>query len=327
MRILNENRNSPWGTGTEAPCAGTAARRFTLSRNLVLRAKVVAAIRDFFSDHAFLEVETPYRIPSPAPELHIDPEPSGEWCLHTSPELCMKRLLAAGHSRIFQICKSFRKKERGDRHLPEFTLLEWYQAGSDYLEMMDQTRALVRAAASSLGLHSHLDYQGVRVRLDGAWPRIPVAEAFERFGSMSMEEALARDRFDDVMACDIEPRLGVEAPVFLYDYPADRASLARLKQDNPLLAERFELYIRGVEMCNAFSELTDPAEQRRRFEQERREQERLGKSVYPFPEKFLAALRGMPRAAGVALGVDRLVMLLVDAPGIDDVTAFTPEEL
>ncbi len=317
----------PWETGIDAPEAGEGFRQSYIIRNLAARAKVLSAIRDFFVDRGFLEVDTPCRIPAPAPELHIDPEPSGEWALHTSPELCMKRLLAAGCPRIFQICKCFRKQERGDRHLPEFTLLEWYHTGCDYRDMMSQTEALVRAAAASLGFRDRLMHQGARVELDGPWTRTPVAEAFRRFGSISMEEALARDRYDEVMGCEIEPRLGVKAPVFLYDYPAERGSLARLKPDNPLLAERFELYIAGMELCNAFTELTDPDEQRRRFEQERREQKRLGKPVYPMPEAFLAALERMPDAAGNALGVDRLVMVLTDAPKIDDVTAFTPEEL
>ncbi len=312
---------------TDHPGAGRLFRQSYIIRNLAARARVLGAIRDFFSERDFLEVDTPHRIPSPAPELHIDPESSGDWTLHTSPELCMKRLLAAGCPNIFQICKCFRRGERGDRHLPEFTLLEWYQAEMDYRGMMVQTEALVRVAASSLGLRDRLVYQGVRVDLAGSWPRIPVAEAFRRFGAVSMESALARDRYDEVMACEIEPRLGVGTPVFLYDYPAERGSLARLKPDNPGLAERFELYIAGVELCNAFPELLDPAAQLRRFQWERREQGRLGKPVFPMPERFLAALPYMPRAAGNALGVDRLVMLLVDAPRIDDVTAFTPEEL
>ncbi len=317
----------PWGTGIDAPGAETGFRQSSIIRNLVSRARILGAIRDFFTDQDFLEVDTPYRIPAPAPELHIDPEPSGEWCLHASPELCMKRLLAAGCPKIYQICKCFREKERGDRHLPEFTMLEWYQAGSDYHDMMDQTEALVRAAAFSPGPRDHLTFQGARVDLRGPWPRTPVAEAFRRFGPMSMAEALERDRFDEVMACEIEPHLGMEAPVFLYDYPAVRGSLARLKPDNPLLAERFELYIAGMEMCNAFTELTDPHEQRRRFGLERRERMRLGKPVYPMPEAFLAALDRMPGAAGAALGVDRLVMVLTDAAHIDDVSAFIPEEL
>jgi lysyl-tRNA synthetase class 2 len=154
-----------------------------------------------------------------------------------------------------------------------------------------------------------------------------VAQAFQRFSSMSMDQALACGRFDEVMGLEIEPQLGRPKPVFLCDYPAAQGALARLRPDNPGLAERFELYIAGLELCNAFSELTDPIEQRRRFEEQNLRRRQSGKPVYPIPEKFLAALADMPAAAGNALGVDRLVMLFADANRIDDVVAFTPEEL
>jgi lysyl-tRNA synthetase class 2 len=154
-----------------------------------------------------------------------------------------------------------------------------------------------------------------------------VVEAFEKYGSVSMEDALAAGRFDEVMAFEIEPQLGAPAPVFLCDYPAPQGALARLKPKDPLLAERFELYVAGVELCNGFSELTDAAEQRERFEKEQDLRRSLNKTVYPMPQKFLTALTDMPAAAGNALGIDRLVMLLADTDQIDDVVAFTPEEL
>jgi lysyl-tRNA synthetase class 2 len=154
-----------------------------------------------------------------------------------------------------------------------------------------------------------------------------VADAFRRFGRMTMDEALDRDCFDEVMGLDIEPRLGLDRPVFLVDYPARCGSLARLKASDPSVAERFELYIAGLELCNAFSELADPEEQRARFEAENRLRGAAGKPVYPAAEPFLAALGRMPPAAGIALGIDRLVMLLLDAGDIDEVVAFTPEEL
>lgn len=293
---------------------------------LKLRAAMLLSIRGFFRAADFLEIETPYRIPSPAPESHIDAVISGEWFLHTSPELCMKRLLAAGYPRIFQICRCFRAGERGTRHLPEFTLLEWYRSGADYRDLMVDCEALIGRVAVDLGLSGSCSWQGKRIDLDPPWERISVREAFARHASMTPEEALSRDCFDEVMA-DIEPRLGLEKPVFLYDYPAPLGALARLKAGEPHLAERFELYMAGLEMANAFSELTDAGEQRRRFEAANLQRRLGGCHVYPMPEAFLEALPRMPASAGIALGVDRLAMILTDRARIDDVVAFTPETL
>ncbi|MGD2011453.1 MAG: EF-P lysine aminoacylase EpmA [Desulfobacterales bacterium] len=295
--------------------------------NLRLRARIIRTVRQFFTEHDYLEVETPIRIPAPAPEAHIDAQPSGSWFLQTSPELCMKRLLAAGYPRIFQICKCFRRNERGGRHLPELTLLEWYTAGTNYNGMMAQCEALIGSVARVAGSGDMLRYQGQRIDLTPPWPRLTVAEAFDRLSSVSVEEALKENRFDEVMGLDIEPQLGIDKPVFLYDYPAACGALARLKPEDCRLAERFELYIGGLELCNAFTELTDPTEQRLRFEEERKMRRLAGKSVTPMPAKFLSALKEMPAAAGNALGIDRLVMLFADTTEIDDVVAFTPEEL
>jgi lysyl-tRNA synthetase class 2 len=302
-------------------------RQSAIAPNLVQRAHIIHAIRRFFVQNRYLEVETPLRIPAPAPELHIDAEPSGEWFLHTSPELCMKRLLAAGFRRIFQIAKCFRKKERGRRHLPEMTLLEWYTANADYQAMMDQCQDLVLFLADHLGLDQSLSYQGHTIDLRPPWPRLTVEEAFGCFGSLSMAEALQSGRFDEVMGLEIEPRLGLSRPVFLHDYPAACGALARLKAGHPEVAERFELYMGGLELCNGFSELTDPEEQRLRFEEESNRRHHSGKTTYPMPEAFLEALADMPPASGNALGLDRLVMLLTNQSHIDGVVAFTPEEL
>jgi lysyl-tRNA synthetase class 2 len=295
--------------------------------NLVLRGTILRAIRQFFFDQAYLEVETPHRIPAPAPETHIKAPPSGDWFLHTSPELCMKRLLAAGHDRLFQICRCFRDGERGDRHLPEFTMLEWYRARADYTDLMDDCEGLITCAASAAGASEHITYQGRTIDLSLPWLRMSVAEAFRRYTDTSVDTALAQDRFDELVGCTIEPQLGHDKPVFLYDYPASLAALARIHPDNPGVAQRFELYMGGLELANAFTELTDPAEQRRRFEEERGRMQRGGGTVYPMPEPFLNDLAAMPPAAGIALGLDRLVMLLADADTIDSVVAFTPEEL
>jgi lysyl-tRNA synthetase class 2 len=172
-----------------------------------------------------------------------------------------------------------------------------------------------------------LIYQGKEIKLAPPWPRISVGEAFEKLASIPLDDALAANRFDEIMVEKIEPNLAKNRPVFLYDYPACRAALARLKPQDLRFAERFELYIGGLELCNAFSELTDPVEQRERFKREMDHRRMASKPVYPMPEKFLEALESMPAAAGNALGIDRLVMLFADAEKIDQVVAFTPEEL
>jgi lysyl-tRNA synthetase class 2 len=294
---------------------------------LRLRAVMIRAIRRFFLDQDFLEIETPIRIPAPAPEFHIEPAASGEWFLQTSPELCMKRLLAAGYPKIYQICKCFRAGERGSRHLPEFTLLEWYRAGTDYLTLMDDCESLIACVAKELGLGGVISRQGDKIGLTPPWERLTVREAFSLYAEVSVEEALMGDRFDEIMACAIEPHLGRERPVFLYEYPATLGALARVKAEDREVAERFELYIDGMELANAFSELTDPVEQRQRFEKVSRNRRLENGSATPLPERFLKSLSRMPPSAGIALGLDRLAMILADQTIIDAVVAFTPESL
>jgi lysyl-tRNA synthetase class 2 len=284
-------------------------------------------VRQFFIENDYLEVETPYRIPAPAPEEYIDAQPSGNWYLHTSPELSMKRLLAAGYPRIFQICKCFRQNERGSKHLPELTMLEWYTAESTYHDVMDQCKDMVRFIARSIGYDHYISFQGSRISLKSPWLKVSVAEIFEQFASLPLEVALRENRFDELMGLEIEPRLGLDKPIFIYDYPASRAALARLKPDDRSVAERFELYIGGLELCNGFSELTDSVEQKMRFEREQERRRYSGKPLYPLPKEFLKALHDMPEAGGNAFGIDRLVMLFSDTLHIDDVVAFTPEEL
>lgn len=267
------------------------------------RARVLRAIRAFFDARGFTEVETPVRIPAPAPEPHIDCPPSGNWFLRASPELQMKKLLAAGMERIYQIGPCFRAGEKGRRHSPEFTMLEWYRANADYSQIaVDAEELLVEVLT-----RDHADVQ-----------RITVREAYLRWAGWDPVETWDQDRFDFDMATKIEPNLPKE-PLFLTDYPAPAASLARLKSDDPRVAERWELYVDGIELANAFTELIDPVEQRRRFELAREERRALGEADYPLDEEFLGALARMPPSGGVALGVDRLVMLACGASSITDV--------
>lgn len=295
------------------------------SQALHLRAKFIQGIRHFFIQHHFLEVETPIRIPSPAPEEHIEAIPSGNWFLQTSPELCMKRLLAAGYPRIFQFCKCFRTDERGSRHLPEFTMLEWYVAQFDYHQLMEQCEAMLIAGLKALEYDQRIIWQNKKINFASGWERITVADAFFRYAPLSCQEALVQDRFDEILVEYIEPLLGADHPTFLYDYPAKLAALARTKKSDPTVAERFELYIGGMEIANGFSELTDADEQRRRFEEAQQARAKKNWARYTMPEKFLQAMTTMPEAAGIALGIDRLVMLLTGTPDIDDVIAFPPE--
>jgi lysyl-tRNA synthetase class 2 len=302
-------------------------RQAFIRKNLLLRMRIIQAVRRFFNERDYLEVETPIRIPAPVPEAHIDVEASGNWYLQTSPEVCMKRLLAAGYPRMFQICKCFRQRERGNKHLPEFTILEWYCANSGYKDMMDQCEKMIRSVSQEVGGADSLVYQAKTIDLRPPWPRMTVKQAFETFSPIPIEEAIRSDRFEEIMVGDIEPNLGHPKPLFLCDYPAAMCSLSRLKPEDLSVAERFELYIAGLELCNAFTELNDPVEQRVRFHRDQQHRMTVGKKVYPMPEKFLESLSGMPESSGNALGIDRFVMLFANAATIDEVVTFTPEEL
>jgi lysyl-tRNA synthetase class 2 len=206
-------------------------------------------------------------------------------------------------------------------------MLEWYRAETDYRTLMDDCEILISRIAEELGLGDVVAWQGGRICLTPPWERITVREAFARYAGVGVEEALISDRFDEIMVCAIEPHLGRGKPVFLYEYPAALGALARVKAEDHEVAERFELYISGLELANAFSELTDPVEQRRRFEEASRERRLKSGLPCPLPERFLTSLARMPRSAGIALGMDRLAMILADQGTIDAVVAFTPESL
>ena len=287
------------------------------------RARIIQQIRAFFIEQNFLEVETPQRIPTNAPELHIDAVPSGDWFLQTSPELCMKRLLAAEYDKLFQICHCWRAGERGSTHLPEYTMLEWYCSHCDYHQLMHDCEALFVYLSSE----QQITWQGQIIDLSPPWPRMTIAEAFSQFSSIPLDTALATDEFDSVIAFEIEPKLPINKPIFLTEYPCEHASLARKKPSDQLVAERFELYIGGLELANAFSELTDPAEQQQRFTKEEQQRQKAGKTPYPCATPFLKELATLPPSAGIALGIDRLIMLFCNQKIIDEVVCFTPEQL
>ncbi|MBW2477680.1 MAG: EF-P lysine aminoacylase GenX [Deltaproteobacteria bacterium] len=287
------------------------------------RARIIQTVRAFFIGRDFLEIETPSRIPANVPEAQIEPIESSGWWLQTSPEVAMKRLLAAGFPNMFQVCRVWRHGERGRYHLPEFTLLEWYRANADYRDLMIDCTECIQDLVPS----GRLAWQGHNLNLEEPWEILTVCEAFDRYASISLSESLSRNCFDDILVEEIEPFLGSQTPTFLIDYPLRYAALARTKKDDPQFAERFELYMFGVEIANAFSELTDADEQKTRFEQEQTLQKLAGKGPFPKPEKFLSELGNMPHAAGIALGLDRLVMLMTDSRDIAEVVAFPPEEL
>jgi lysyl-tRNA synthetase class 2 len=275
----------------------------------------------------------------------------------------MKRLLAADYPRIFQISKCFRAGERGDKHLPEFTMLEWYAAGFNYQQLMDQCEEMIWTAFQNIGIaefirqnHGHepqnklrgvipsaardcstnkfqdtsllkFESHNKKISLAPPWERITVTEAFLKYAPVTCEKALAQDKFDEILVDYIEPHFGINKPTFLYDYPAKLAALAKLKEVDHSVSERFELYIGGLEIANGFSELTDAREQRRRFEDALKKRAERNWAHYEMPEKFLQSLETLPTCAGIALGIDRLVMIMTGAAGIDEVVAFPPENL
>lgn len=297
---------------------------------LWLRAQVIKAVRDFFWDRGFLEVETPALIPANAPEEHINPIGTlSSWQLQTSPEICMKRLLGKGHKRLFQVSRCWRSNERGSHHLSEFTMLEWYRADCDYNALMADCEELLQYVVATCNPESRcFERNSIKFNPFAPWKHMAVQEAFSRFGQVDVWACLRKGQYEEILTSVIEPALGCfDSPVFLKDYPAELAALARTKPDNPELAERFELYVGGLELANGFSELNDPIEQRRRFEEANQARSNAGQDLLPLPEPFLENLASMPASAGIAMGIDRLVMLTAGVDTIDQVVAFIPEEL
>lgn len=293
---------------------------------LSLRSRVLSVMRQWFEAEGFLEVETPVRVAVPALEPHIDAERSGTWFLRTSPEFHMKRLIHLGASRIYQIGSCFRKGERGPLHHPEFTLLEWYRAEADYRVVLEDARRLLQHVFASVLGSLRMDRGNRVVTVADPWEILDVSETFRRFAGWDPRERFDPDRFDFDLVNRVEPHLPRDSAVVLCDYPVEIGALACRKAEDPRVVERWELYLAGVELANAFSELTDAAEQRARFLQWAEDRRSRGKDVYPLDEAFLQALeRGLPPCAGVALGVDRLVMLLSGETSVASVRAFASD--
>ncbi|MGW8195091.1 MAG: EF-P lysine aminoacylase EpmA [Desulforhopalus sp.] len=298
---------------------------------LHIRAAFLRLIRTFFYSRGFLEVDTPLRQPVYIPESNITPVQAEGQFLQTSPELCMKRLLAAGCKKIFQICPSFRKEERGRLHLEEFQMLEWYRVDADYNTLMADCQALLQYLAERMadpegcGFRSERQFfQGIDVQ--GTWLRLTVADAFSRYSPLSVRNALHEEKFDEILVEYIEPHLGNGTPLFLCDYPVELGALAKEKTGMPEVVERFELYVNGVELANGFSELTDPFEQRKRFLKEiSLIREKRGWAA-ELPERFLDDLGMLDCAAGIALGLDRLFMVAMGVDNISQAVTFSAED-
>ncbi len=320
---------------------------------LLTRGRIKTAIRQWFETEGFIEVETACLQVSPGNEAHLhafcteyvpDAGPSAPRYLHTSPEFAMKKLLAAGEARIFSFAPVFRNGERGPLHSPEFTMLEWYRVREPYTQLMDDCATILRLAAAASG-KTHWSWRDRGCRVCEPYARTTVHQAFARHAGIDLDKAFEgqqpdltkfaatvseigvrvasddtwSDLFSRVLAERIEPALGLERPEMFAEYPTHEAALARACTANPRVAERFELYVAGVELANGFGELTDPKEQRRRFEAQMVEKERVYGRRYPIDEDFLAALAAMPEASGCALGFDRLTMLATGATRIEQV--------
>jgi lysyl-tRNA synthetase class 2 len=341
-----------------------------------VREKVIDGIRSYFKGRGFHEVQTPLLLPTPSTEPFLEVfkteltnDLGKKWpaFLPTSPEYALKKLLAAGSGSIFEITKSFRNGEgKSGRHNPEFTILEWYEVGGDYMsvlkdleEMVKHVLVSVRESPGSIldipfgrlpeGRGQILNYQGKEYDLSSPWEKISIAEAFAKYADIDVDTMLDEKRLKEVgkkkgyriddattweeiwnqiIANEIEPKLGLNGPTVLYDFPLSQAVLAKKKDGDPRFAERWEMYVAGLEIANCFSELTDADEQEKRCLDNLAEREQMGKSSFPMDRDFIDALReGMPESGGIAVGVDRLVMLLTDAAAIDEVVFFPGDEL
>ena len=280
------------------------------------RAEIIFAVREFFRNSDFTEVTTPVRIPAPAPELHINAIKSGNYFLRTSPELEMKCMLAAGYEKIFQVGPCFRENEIGRLHREEFTMLEWYEAGADCRKLITFTREMLEFVSLRVFGKSECLFNGTAIDF-GKHEVLSLASAFAKFAGKDLLKIVDDGRFEEILVDMVEPALPKDKPVFLNAYPAKFAALSKLSKDNPGFAERWELYLGGIEIANAYSELVDKDEQLARFKEALLKKKEAGETVYPENRQFIEALEhGIPECAGCALGLDRLVMVLTGSESI-----------
>lgn len=322
----------------------------------LVREQVIDTIRSFFKDQGFHEVSTPTLVPIPSIEpnlevfqakLRTSKGVKRDGYLIMSPEFSIKKLLAAGIGNCFEIAKCFRNEEEvSPLHNPEFTMLEWYRINADYTDVMRDFEDLFTKIVGG----DKLIYQGTTYDISRPWPRISVAEAFKRYSSLDTEILVDEKKlldagktkgykvdknttweqmFYQIFLNEIEPKLrDSKKPAIIYDYPISQASLARKKESDPRFAERFEVFLAGIELGNCFSELTDANEQKKRFESDLAERKAQGRTDYPIDEDLIEALKsGLPQVSGIAVGVDRLVMLAADVPSVSDIMFFPGEEI
>jgi lysyl-tRNA synthetase class 2 len=291
------------------------------AKTLRLRHSIIQEIRRFFDASGYTEVETPLRVPCPCIDIYIDAFPAGaSLFLSASPEFHMKRLLRLNLERIYQLCRSFRAEEAGRHHSPEFTMLEWYRTGTDYRGIMEETEQLVGRLAEALGPRSQ--------SLCFPFGRMTVAELYGKYAGWNPVKGWDEERYFRDWAEKIEPELSGLGAFFLMDFPSPLAALSRIKQAEPLICERFELFINGLEIGNAYSELMDYDEHVRRFEHAAEARRAMGRQPYPPDEGFLESIRmGLPPCGGMAVGVDRLIMALLGLDHINLVQAFPAERL
>ena len=338
--------------GPDYPGPETEVARLPRARltRLHARADALAALRGFFAVRHFVEVETPLLVPSPGLELHLEAIAAGDGWLVTSPEYQMKRLLAGGLERIVQVCRCFRAAERGAHHAREFTMVEWYRAWEGLDAIAADTEALVAQVATAVRGRPAVIAHGRELDVAPPWPRISVRDAMQRWACVRVDgdetaavlaerireagidtgdAAAWDDLFFAAFVARVEPAIAaLDRPLLVVDWPAPLAALARRRADDPRVVERFEAYVGGIELANAFGELTDAIEQRARFEHDVARRHALGRAAYPIDERLVAALaEGLPPCAGIALGFDRLVMLVTGADHIRDVSAFATDEL
>lgn len=333
-----------------------------LLQTFLVREKVIDAIREFFKIEGFHEVETPLLVQSPGTEPYLEVfetslitsgQETKKAYLLTSPELSMKKLLATSIGSIFTICKSFRNGEGlSSFHNPEFTILEWYRVNADYSDIMKDCENLflhiLKKLVSNNNHDNILEYQEKKYDLSIPWERISVGEAFQKFAGITLDEMLSEkiieiannkgylvdktttweEAFNQILLNEIEPHLGNNKPTILYDYPASLAALSKKKDTDPRIAERFEFYLGGIELGNAFSELTDANEQKSRMIEDLEYRKQLGKVEYKMDSDFIEALQlGMPKTGGIAVGVDRLIMLFSNVSSIKDTLFFPVDDL